>query len=72
MNTATSAITRTSRSIRRAINRRIAGRPTRKASIKLGITISVPPFVMFVFDYKADIGESANDNRRRRNRRQTT
>ena len=71
MKTAISAITRTSRSVRGALNR-IARRLTCKASIKLGITVSVPPFVKFVFDHKADIGEPANDNRRRRNRRQTT
>jgi hypothetical protein len=70
MNTAISAITRTSRSIRRAVNR-IARRLTRKASITLGITVSVSPFVKFVFDYKADIGEPANDNRPRRKPRQT-
>jgi hypothetical protein len=70
MNTAISAITRTSRSIRRAVNR-IARRLTRKASIKLGITVSVPPFVKFVFDYKADISKPANDNRSRRKPRQT-
>jgi hypothetical protein len=70
MNTAIPAITRTSRSIRRAVNG-IARRLTRKASITLGITVSVPPFVKFVFDYKADIGEPANDNRPRRKPRQT-
>jgi hypothetical protein len=70
MDTAISAITRTSRSIRRAVNR-IARRLTRKASVKLGITVSVPPFLKFVFDYKADIGEAANDNRPRRKPRQS-
>ena len=65
MNTAISAITRTSRSIRRTVNR-IARRLTRKASIDLGITVSVPPFLKFVLFYKADIGQAANDNRRRR------
>jgi hypothetical protein len=69
MNTANLAITRTSSSIRRAVNR-IARRLTRKASIKLGITVSVPPVVKLVFDYKADIGEPANDNRPRRKCRQ--
>jgi hypothetical protein len=70
MNTAISAITRTSRSIRRTVNR-IARRLTRKASIKLGITVSVPPFLKFVLAYKADIGEAANDNSRRRKPGQT-
>ena len=70
MNTAIPAITRTSRSIRRTVNR-IARRLTQKASIKLGITVWVPPFLKFVLDYKADIGDAANDNRRRRRPRQT-
>jgi hypothetical protein len=70
MKTAISAITRTSRSGRGALNR-IARRLTRKASIKLGITVSVSPFVKFVFAYKADIGEPTDDNRRRRKPRQT-
>ena len=65
MNTAISAITRTSRSIRRTVNR-IARRLTRKASIDLGITVSVPLFLKFVLSYKADIGEAANDNRSQR------
>ena len=69
MNTAIRAITRASRSIRRTFNP-IARRLTRKASIKLGITVSVPPFLKFVFDYKADIGDAANDNGRRRKPRQ--
>jgi hypothetical protein len=70
MNTAISAITRTSRSIRRTVNR-IARRLTRKASIKLGLTVSVPPFFKFVLDYKSDIDEAANDNSHRRKPRQT-
>ena len=70
MNTAISAITRTSRSIRRTIHR-IARRLTRKASIDLGITVSVPPFLKFVLSYKADIGQAANDNSHRRKPGQT-
>ena len=70
MNTAISAITRTSRSIRRTVHR-IARRLTRKASIDLGITVSVPPFLKFVLSYKADIGQAANDNRHRRKPGQT-
>lgn len=69
MNTAIPAITRTSRSIRCTFNR-IARRLTRKASITLGITVSVPPFLKFVLDYEADIGEAANDNSRPRRPRQ--
>jgi hypothetical protein len=65
MNTVISAITQTSRSIRRTVNR-IARRLTRKASIKLDITVSVPPFLKFVLAYKADIGEGS-----RRKPRQT-
>lgn len=70
MNTAISALTRTTRSIRRTINR-IARRLTRKASINLGITVLVPPFLKCVLSYKADIGEPANDNKRRRKPRET-
>jgi Holliday junction resolvasome RuvABC ATP-dependent DNA helicase subunit len=65
MNTAISAITRTNRGIRRTLNR-IVRRLTRKASINLRITVSVPPFLKFVLDYKADIGDPVNDNSRRR------
>ena len=75
VNTAISAITRTSRSIRHAVNR-IARRLTRKASISLGITVSVPPFVKLALSYKADLSKPgnripkpANDNKPRRSTR---
>ena len=64
------AITRTARSLRRSFNR-IAQRLTRKAKIKLGLTFSLPPFVKLVFDYQADLGEPANDNRTGRKPRHT-
>jgi hypothetical protein len=70
MNAAISAITRTSRSLERAVTR-IARPLTRKAKIKLGITISVPPFLKIAFDYTADLGEPANDNRPDRQPRRT-
>jgi hypothetical protein len=43
---------------RQALSRRL----TRKAEIKLGITVSLPPFLKFALDYKADIGEPANND----------
>ncbi len=43
---------------------RLIRRLTRKAEIKLGLTVSIPPFVKLVADYKADIGDAANDNAR--------
>jgi hypothetical protein len=55
------ALSRTAHSIRQAADR-IGRRFTRKAEIKLSITMSLPPFIKFAFDYKADIGEAANDN----------
>jgi hypothetical protein len=55
------ALSRTARSIRHAADR-IGRRFIRKAEIKLGITMSLPPFLKFAFDYKADIGGAANDN----------
>jgi hypothetical protein len=55
------ALTRTVRRIRRSA-KRLSQRLTRNAEIKLGITVSLPPFLKFAFDYKADIGEPANDN----------
>ena len=67
MNPLISALTRTARSLRRSF-KRIAQRLTRKAKIKLGLTFSLPPFVKVVFDYQADLGEPANDNRRRKPR----
>ena len=54
------ALSRTARSTRRAANR-ISRRFTRKAEIKLGITVSLPSFLKLAFDYKADIGDAAND-----------
>ena len=74
MNTFTAAIVRTSRSIRRAATNLI----TRKASINLAITISLPPFVKLAIDYKADLSKPenrlpkpANDNKPRRSRKRT-
>ena len=55
------ALSRTARSIRHAVSR-IGRRFARRAEIKLGITVSPPPFLKFAFEYKADIGEAANDN----------
>ena len=70
MNPLISAITRTARSLRRSFHR-IVQRLTRKAKIKLGLTVSLPPFVKVVFDYQADLGEPANDNRTGRKPRHT-
>jgi len=70
MNPLISAITRTARSLRRSFHR-IVQRLTRKAKIKLGLTFSLPPFVKIVFDYQADLGEAANDNRPNRRPRHT-
>ena len=61
MTTFISAITRIVSRIRRCA-KRLSKRLTRNAEIKLGITVSLPPFLKFAFDYKADIGEPANDN----------
>ena len=58
MNTTISVIARTAR---RPVNR-LLRRLTRKAEIKLGIIVSLPPFLKLVFFYKADLGEPANDN----------
>ena len=58
MTTFIAAIDRTSRSIRRTVYR-IAARLTRKASIKLAITISLPPFLKLAIDYKADLSKAA-------------
>ena len=60
MTTFISALTRTVRRICRCA-KRLSRRLTRKAEIKLGITVSLPPFLKFAFDYKANIGEPAND-----------
>jgi hypothetical protein len=77
INTFTAAIVRTSRSIRRAATNLIT-RFTRKASINLAITISLPPFVKLAIDYKADLSKPenrlpkpANDNKPRRSRKRT-
>jgi hypothetical protein len=77
MNTFTAAIVRTSRSVRRAATNLIT-RFTRKASINLAITISLPPFVKLAIDYKADLSKPenrlpkpANDNKPRRSRKRT-
>jgi hypothetical protein len=61
MTTFISALTRTVRRIRRSA-KRLSRRLTRKAEIKFGITVSLPPFLKFALDYKADIGEPANDD----------
>lgn len=45
---------------------RILHRLSRKARIKLGITVSLPPFLKIALDYSADIGEPANDNKPQR------
>jgi hypothetical protein len=76
MNSISAFFTRTSRSIRRAtIN--LLVRLTRKASLKLALTISLPPFVKLAIDYKADLSKPenrvpkpANDNKPRRRTRQ--
>ena len=61
MTTFISALTRTVLRIRRNA-KRLSRRLTRKAEIELGITVSLPPFLKFALDYKADIGEPANDD----------
>jgi hypothetical protein len=74
MNSITAAFIRTSRSIRRATTN-LLNRLTRKASLKLAVTVSLPPFVKFAIDYKADLSKPeigipkpANDNPRRSSR----
>jgi len=54
------------RGIRRFIHRLVA-RLTRRATIKLAITASLPPFLKIVFDYEVK-APPANDNRRHRRR----
>ena len=54
MNSITAVFIRTSRSIRRATNN-LLNRLTRKASLKLSVTVSLPPFVKFAIDYTADL-----------------
>jgi len=62
MNTAISVLTRVARNIRRAITR-LARRLTHRAQVKVRISVSVPPFLKLVVDYKADLREAANDNK---------
>ena len=59
MNAITAAFIRTSRSIRRATTN-LLNRLTRKASLKLAVTVSLPPFVKFAIDYKADLSKPKN------------
>ena len=54
MNRLVTTIDRTSRGIRASI-RSIANRLTRKARIKVSLTISLPPFVKLALDYSADL-----------------
>ena len=63
MNTAISALTRSAHSIRRTVTRLVT-RLTRRAEIKVRISLSVPPFLKLVFDYKTDLRVAANDNNR--------
>jgi len=61
MNTAISALIRSAHSICRAVSRLVT-RLTRRAEIKVRISVSVPPFIKLVVDYKADLRVAANDN----------
>lgn len=61
MNTAISALTRTAHSIRGAISCLVT-RLTRRAEIKVRLSVSVPPVLKLVVDYKADLQVAANDN----------
>lgn len=70
MNTLITAIAHTAHRIRHRASRVIA-RLTRKASIKLAVTISLPPFLKIAFDYKADIGTAADETTSRRAIRRT-
>jgi hypothetical protein len=77
MNPIIAAFDRTSRSLRRTA-RSLTSRVTRKASLKLVLTISLPPFVKLAIDYKVDLSKPenrlpkpANDNRPRRSRNHT-
>ena len=54
MNTAISALTRTAHSIRGAISCLVT-RLTRRAEIKVRLSVSVPPVLKLVVDYKADL-----------------
>ena len=76
MKSISASVTRTSRSIRRA-TKNLFVRLTRKASLKLALTISLPPFVKLAIDYKADpskpenaVPKPANDNKPRRRTQQ--
>jgi hypothetical protein len=69
------AIVRTSRNLRRAACKLLT-RLTRKASIKLTFTVSLPPFLKPAIDYKIDLSKPenhlpkpANDNKPRRARK---
>ena len=62
MTTSIAAFTRTTRRIRGRAKRLIR-RLTRKAEIKLCLTISLPPFLKPVLDYKVDIGVPATTTR---------
>ncbi len=59
MNSITAVFIRTSRSIRRATNN-LLNRLTRKASLKLSVTVSLPPFVKLAIDYTADLSRPEN------------
>lgn len=59
MTTILNILARTSRSIRRTA-RHLAARITRKASIKLALTISIPPFVKASLNYDADLSKPEN------------
>ena len=61
MNTAISALTRIARNIRRAITRLVT-RLTRRGKVKVSISVSVPPILKLVFDYRADLRAASNDN----------
>lgn len=63
MTTAISALTH---GIRRRMHR-LDARLTSRATIKLAITASLPPFLKIVFDYEVK-APPANDNIRRRRR----
>lgn len=65
MNTTISALSRTARSVRRAVHQLITAL-TRKAALNIHLTVSLPPFVKAAFDYKAEINSAANDDRLQR------
>ena len=61
MNTAISALIRSAHSICRAVGRLVT-RLTRRAELKVSISVSVPPFLKLVVEYNADLRPAANDN----------